>query len=471
MPYKENLKRATELKKELDSFRPLKPEVEKRITQKFRLDWNYHSSHIEGNQLTYGETKALILFGQTAQAKPLKDHLEMTGHDEAIKTIEEVIRQERPLTEHFIRELHEIILKEPHKVKAITPEGNPTQRTITVGQYKKTPNHVLTVTGEIFYFASPEETPAMMAELMEWYRERVNTKEIHPVLFATEFHYRFIRIHPFDDGNGRIARLLMNFILMQKGYPPSIIKTEDKENYFAALRQADAGQLEYFFNYVCEQVNRSLEMMIKGAKGESIDEDDDLDKKLALLEKELESEDEENKLIPLTYEKLNDHFFSWIANLLEQLIDTNNKFAQFYLEKNYLIHFYIDNDRIFSLNDKDRLSKFNKYWKNKYESAKYQTINKCLLNFSTHFSRFNKGGLNSFDCTYNIEIQYDQYSYKITINQFDQNSRKSKKKMFIKNPLNKMISNENIKQIIKIWGDSLFNHLDFFRKNIKENGN
>jgi hypothetical protein len=123
------------------------------------------------------------------------------------------------------------------------------------------------------------------------------------------------------------------------------------------------------------------------------------------------------------------------------------------------------------LNDKDRLSKFNKYWKNKYESAKYQTINKCLLNFSTHFSRFNKGGLNSFDCTYNIEIQYDQYSYKITINQFDQNSRKSKKKMFIKNPLNKMISNENIKQIIKIWGDSLFNHLDFFRKNIKENGN
>ena len=104
MPYKENLARAAALKAELDSLRPLTAEMEQRIMQKFRLDWNYHSSHIEGNQLTYGETKALILFGHTAQAKPLKDHLEMTGHDEAIKQIEEVINQERPLTESFIRE-------------------------------------------------------------------------------------------------------------------------------------------------------------------------------------------------------------------------------------------------------------------------------------------------------------------------------------------------------------------------------
>lgn len=285
MPYTENLAKATELKKELDKYRPLSPEAEKRIMQKLRLDWNYHSSHIEGNLLTYGETKALILFGHTAQAKPLKDHIEMTGHDEAIKYIEEVIKQERPLTENFIRELHKLILKDPYEVDAITPDGKPTKRMISVGSYKTVPNHVKTKTGEIFYFASPEETPAKMADLMHWYNETKDKQDTIPVLFATEFHYRFIRIHPFDDGNGRIARLVMNFILMHFGYPPAIIKTEDKNSYFAALQQADAGQLEYFFNYMCQQVIRSLDLMIRGAKGESIEEPDDLDREIELLKR------------------------------------------------------------------------------------------------------------------------------------------------------------------------------------------
>jgi len=195
MPYKENLRKATELKTELDGFRPLTPEVEKRIMQKFRLDWNYHSSHIEGNLLTFGETKALLLFGTTAQAKPLKDHLEMKGHNEAILNLEEVIQQKRPLTENFIRELHELILHEPYEVNAITPDGKPTRRTISIGQYKIVPNHVLTKTGEIFYFATPEETPAKMYELLQWYNDNKDNVAIHPVLFATEFHYRFICIH------------------------------------------------------------------------------------------------------------------------------------------------------------------------------------------------------------------------------------------------------------------------------------
>jgi Fic family protein len=295
MPYKENLKKAASLKKELDGFRPLTPEAEKKIMQKFRLDWNYHSSHIEGNSLTYGETRALILFGQTAQAKPLKDHLEMSGHNEAISTIEEVIKQKRPLTENFIRELHEIILKEPYEVNAITLDGKPTKKMVKVGQYKTTPNHVKTITGEIFYFATPEETPSKMHDLLMWYSNNLNNKNTEPVLFATEFHYKFIRIHPFDDGNGRIARLLMNFILMQKGYPPAIIKTDDKDNYYRALEQADAGQIEYFFNYISEQVIHSLELMIKGAKGETIDEPEDIDKEIELLKKQLSRDDKFTK--------------------------------------------------------------------------------------------------------------------------------------------------------------------------------
>src|SRR5690606_29582399 len=135
-------------------------EDESRIMQKFRLDWNYHSNKLEGNSLTYGETKALLLFGITAQGKPLKDHFEITGHNEAINWVLEILKGDYPLTEHFIRELHKLILKEPYQVDAVSPEGLPTKRWITIGQYKTTPNHVKTKTGEIFYFATPEETPA-----------------------------------------------------------------------------------------------------------------------------------------------------------------------------------------------------------------------------------------------------------------------------------------------------------------------
>ena len=283
------LNQSTILKKELDALRPLKKEDEMRIMQKFRLDWNYHSNNLEGNTLTYGETKALILFGITAQGKPLKDHFEITGHDEAVKWIMDIVKEDRPLSENFIRELHKLILKEPYEVDAITPDGRPTKKMIKIGVYKSTPNHVKTKTGEIFRFATPEETPAKMSDLINSFREKQTNQEVNPILLAAEFHYQFIRIHPFDDGNGRTARILMNFILMQKGYPPVIIKTQDKENYFAVLRQADAGLFEPFVNYIAENLNRSLEIMIKGARGESIEEPDDIDKEIALLEKKLNS--------------------------------------------------------------------------------------------------------------------------------------------------------------------------------------
>ncbi|MFK7949885.1 MAG: Fic family protein [Saprospiraceae bacterium] len=289
------INKAIQLKQELDKLRPISPEMEQRIMQKFRLDWNYHSNNLEGNSLTYGETKALILFGITANGKPLKDHSEVIGHDDAIKWILEIIKEDRPLSEMFIRELHELILKAPYKSKAKTPDGKPTTKTINIGVYKTSPNHVKTVTGEIFRFATVEETPAKMADLVKWYRAEVEKEDVNPILLAAEFHYKFIRIHPFDDGNGRTARVLMNFILMQFNYPPVIIKTEDKENYFAALRQADAGIFEPFVNYIATNLVHSLEIMLKGAKGEPIEEPDDIDKEIALLKASLSKQQKRKK--------------------------------------------------------------------------------------------------------------------------------------------------------------------------------
>ena len=99
-----------------------------------------------------------------------------------------------------------------------------------------------------------------MHELVEWFRNEKEKPNTNPIILASLFHYRFIRIHPFDDDNGRVARILMNFILMQFGFPPVIIKTEDKENYYAVLRLADAGELEPFIEYVTENLVRSLKI-------------------------------------------------------------------------------------------------------------------------------------------------------------------------------------------------------------------
>jgi Fic family protein len=338
------LELASQLKQELDVLRPLRPEDEQRIMQKFRLDGNYHSNRLEGNSLTYGETKALLLFNITAQGKPLQDHLEMTGHNEALKWIEEVVKEERPLTENLIRQLHQLILKDDYQVNAITPDGKPTKKWVRVGKYKTEPNHVKTVTGEIFYFATPEETPAKMHDLMEWFRHEAEQDDVVPILLAAEFHYRFIRTHPFDDGNGRTARILMNFILMQFGYPPAVIKTEDKQHYFAVLQQADAGVLTPFVEFITTNVVRSLEIMIKGAKGEDIEESDDLDKELALLEQSLKSKLETRKAKKIHQERtresdISEFFHHSVGPLFRQLFSACLKFERFYRSSHFTLGF------------------------------------------------------------------------------------------------------------------------------------
>lgn len=461
MSYIENLLKATELKKELDGFRPLTPEVEKRIMQKFRLDWNYHSSHIEGNQLTFGETKALLLFGTTAQAKPLKDHLEMKGHNEAILNLEEVIQEKRPLTENFIRELHELILHEPYEVDAITPDGKPTRKTISIGQYKTVPNHVKTKTGEIFYFASPEETPIKMAELMQWYNDNKDDNTILPVLFATEFHYRFICIHPFDDGNGRIARLLMNFILMLKGYPPAIIKAEDKERYYAALQQADAGDLAFFFNYVCKQVICSLDLMIKGAKGESIDEPDDLDKKLALLEQEIEAEGDEQEIkVELSKEIIKQIANEWMIPLFTSLEEIAKKFEKFYHGFNTQVFFNIDNVIVES-----SIGLFINAIETHIHEKKF--VYKASIQYKLTTGAYKKGGAQPFSCNYNVEIVLKQLSYSIGIPVFNQETKGNDYMMIVENRLlHKPLTETEKNKIIKLWSDSLFNYLDYNRNQI-----
>ncbi|MCL4549092.1 MAG: Fic family protein [Bacteroidetes bacterium] len=294
------IKKIDGLKSEIDKFHPLPKEVEDRILQKYRLDWNYNSNAIEGNTLNYGETYAFLMHGITAHGKPLKDYLDIRGHNEAINFLVNFVRNKEELTEAVIRELHKVILVESYETDAVTQNGKFTKKTVTLGAYKTQPNHVKTATGEIHYFASPEETPAKMHELMNWYRDSKEKKETHPVVLAAIFHHRFSEIHPFDDGNGRLARLLMNLIFMQNNFPPAIIKIKDKNNYYLALSQADSGDVKKFVEYVAETLINSMEVYLKGVRGESIEDPDDFEKEILLLKKEIEGRKDK-------FEKFNNH--------------------------------------------------------------------------------------------------------------------------------------------------------------------
>ena len=205
------------LKAEWDALQPLAADREQRLWKKLRLEWNYHSNHIEGNTLTYGETELLLLHGQAVGDHALRDYEEMKAHDVGIEHLRMLAADRaRDLTEGDIRDLNLIILKESFWKPAQTADGQPTRKQIVPGHYKIGPNNVVTATGELFEFASPEDTPPRMRSLVGWLRETLASGSLHPVVLAAKLHHDFVLIHPFDDGNGRVARMLVNYVLLRR---------------------------------------------------------------------------------------------------------------------------------------------------------------------------------------------------------------------------------------------------------------
>jgi len=222
------------------ALQPLDEQTKYRMSQRFTIDFNYNSNHIEGNTLTYGQTELLLLFGKVMGEAEMKDFEEMKASNVGLKMMEvEALTQDKPLTQNFIRQLHKTLLREDYTVYRKLPDGNYTSYVIHAGQYKTRPNSVITRTGERFEYASPEEIPALMTDLVDWYNDAERKGDMSPVELAALFHYRYIRIHPFEDGNGRIARLIVNYILSRHNYPMVVVRSRNKKAYLDALSAAD----------------------------------------------------------------------------------------------------------------------------------------------------------------------------------------------------------------------------------------
>lgn len=233
------MKQIPELYQKWLAMHPLSPEDEQRLQRKFMLDFNFNSNHIEGNTLTYGQTEVLLLLGEVVGSAKMKDLEEMKAHNVCLKMMEAEALNGHPLTELFIRNMHQTMLREDYEVFRQLPGDIRTSYTVHAGCYKTRPNSVITPTGERFDYASPEETPAFMHDLVTWYNRVADTDEYSPIELASLFHYRYIRIHPFEDGNGRIARLLVNYILARHGWPMVVVRNRNKNEYLDALHEAD----------------------------------------------------------------------------------------------------------------------------------------------------------------------------------------------------------------------------------------
>lgn len=228
--------------KKLNSKRPLPKETIKSLEENNILNWTYNSNAIEGNTLTLRETK-VVLEGITIGGKSVKEHLEALNHKEAILFLEDLVNGNTELLEWNIKNLHALILKGIDNQNA----GKYRQEKVVISGATQKP---------VDYVQVPEKMEKLILEYDEW-------QQFHPLIRAALLHGEFVFIHPFVDGNGRTARLLMNFEAMKSGYLPIIIRAEERTRYYDALDKAMANH-DYtdFVKLIVEEENKILDQYL-----------------------------------------------------------------------------------------------------------------------------------------------------------------------------------------------------------------
>jgi Fic family protein len=236
-------------KRELDTFRPFPPEIVRKLDEQFTLEWTYNSNAIEGNTLTLQETELVINRGMTIGNKSLKEHFEAINHKNGIQFLYDFIKKRKELDENIILEIHKIIVKNINDGDA--------------GHYR---NANVMIVGAVHLPPSSIKIPKLMAEFMEWYYK--NKTKMPIVELAAWVHYKIVYIHPFIDGNGRTARLLMNLILLQNGYPPAVILNIDRKKYYRVLKEADKEKYSNYLDFIGRSVERSLLIYLNTLKSQ-----------------------------------------------------------------------------------------------------------------------------------------------------------------------------------------------------------
>ena len=230
----------------LNKLRPLPSSVVKKLQEQFRIEMTYNSNGIEGNSLTLKETFLVINEGITIKGKPLKDHLEAKNYYEALEYLSDLVEKDRKQTisEQLIRNLHQVVMQETEKEWA----GKYRNSNVIIGGAEHKPPDAISVSYQ-------------MAKLIKWWQD--HQKNLDVIELASIIHHKLVYIHPFFDGNGRTARLIMNLILMQGGYPLVVVLKNDRKKYYRVLSEADKDNVIPFVRFIAQAVERSLDIYLK----------------------------------------------------------------------------------------------------------------------------------------------------------------------------------------------------------------
>jgi excisionase family DNA binding protein len=232
-------------KMQLDSHRPLSDAILNRLHRNMEIEYTYNSNAIEGNTLTLRETQLVIREGVTINGKSLSDHLEAKNHPKAIEYMESLAKQKdivRILQEKDVLKIHELIFS-----GILENAGNYRNCQVYIEGSDQSP-------------PSACEIPDLMKQLLQWLNN--NPEELRPIELAAVFHHKLASIHPFDDGNGRVSRLLTNLLLINNGYTLTTIKRIDRKKYYDTLQKADRGNLQPFVNFIARCVEQSLDIYL-----------------------------------------------------------------------------------------------------------------------------------------------------------------------------------------------------------------
>ena len=242
------LRKIMEKREKLKTHRPISPEVLKNLDAWFKIELTYTSNAIEGNTLTRQETALVVEKGLTVAGKSLTEHLEAINHAGALEYIKKLVsKKKKDITEKDILNIHNIVLSKIDDTNA--------------GRYRNVP---VRIAGSRVVLPNHGKIPQLMSEFIAWLHKKTDTQLLQ---FAADAHFKLVSIHPFVDGNGRTARLLMNLLLMQDGYPPALIRKEDRLLYINAIEKGQLhGAMDNYYKIIYESVDRSLNIYLKAVE-------------------------------------------------------------------------------------------------------------------------------------------------------------------------------------------------------------
>lgn len=232
----------------LNAARPLPNIILQNIKEAFLIEWTYNSNSIEGNTLSLRETQMVLQEGITIKGKSLREHFEAKNHETAIHKLYGLVKEDYVLNAKDILELHGLVL-----------------RSIEDDYAGRLRNAGVRISGANFVPPNARKVSDYLDSLIDYVNN--NPQGLNPIELATVFHHKFVRIHPFFDGNGRTIRLAMNLLLMRAGFPPAIILTNDRAKYYSALNQANNGNYNKLMLLMAQASERTLNIYLSAIPG------------------------------------------------------------------------------------------------------------------------------------------------------------------------------------------------------------